>query len=81
MSSAKAIRCALYARQSDPHRKGHQPGDDRSLSIEVQIEHCRRKAAELAAKVEDVYAEQITSEVFKERPQLRRLLARLAPRR
>jgi DNA invertase Pin-like site-specific DNA recombinase len=70
-------RTAIYARQSDPYKKGHLQSDTESLSISTQISHATNKANELNFQVEDVYDEQITSEVFEERPELRKLLSRL----
>jgi site-specific DNA recombinase len=70
-------RSAVYARQSDPYRKGHLTTDQESLSITTQVNHASAKAIDLGHTVDDVFCEQITSEVFEDRPQLRKLLSRL----
>jgi DNA invertase Pin-like site-specific DNA recombinase/shikimate kinase len=74
---SKTDLCAIYGRQSDPYRAGHQKTDTESLSISVQIKACGEKAKELNFVVADTFTEQITSDVFEDRPELKKLLSRL----
>lgn len=77
MSATKQMRAAIYARQSDPGKRGHLKTDDKTVSINTQIDAGHRTATELMAIVADTFDEQITSEVFEDRPQLNRMLGRL----
>jgi hypothetical protein len=47
---------AIYARQSDPHRKGYLATDDKSLSLQTQIDHSNKKTKELGGGRKTVVA-------------------------
>ncbi len=68
---------AVYCRQSDPNKKAVE-GMDNTLSIETQLDETAKLAARQGFAFptdEDIYKEQITSEIFDERPALSRLVA------
>jgi len=47
------MRGGVYARLSDPHRKGVLRSDETSLSIQTQIQHCQDKAKQLGIRIDD----------------------------
>ncbi len=68
---------AIYARQSDPNKKA-VVGMDNTLSIETQIDECAKHGIKLDLGTQfEIYKEQITSEVFDDRPELSRLIAKI----
>jgi site-specific DNA recombinase len=67
------MKAALYLRQSDPSKKALD-GFDKTLSLESQETQCREFASKQGWQVVAVYSEQITSEIFEGRPELKRMM-------